>query len=83
MFGLIGFVVKIYDYNIVPIVLGMILGKIAEQGLQQALILYDDDLGAVFSSFLGRPICIGLLLLMAVSVCAPMIMEARAKNSMN
>ena len=78
VFGLIGFIVKIYDYNIVPIVLGMILGKIAEQGLQQALILYDDNLGAVFSSFFGRPICIGLLILMAISIFAPVIMEKRS-----
>ena len=80
VFGLIGFIVKIYDYNIVPIVLGMILGKIAEQGLQQALILYDDNLGAVFRSFFGRPICIGLLVLMAVSVFAPLIMESRSRK---
>ncbi len=77
IFGFGGFVLKAYQYNIVPIVLGMILGHIAEQGLQQALILFDDDLGAVFESFLHRPICLGLLALMAVSVVAPFILEYR------
>ena len=64
----------------VPIVLGIILGDIAEEALQQGLILYDDNLGAMFSTFLQRPICIALLLMMVVSISAPIIMEYRKKK---
>ena len=41
------------------------------------MILFDDDLSAVFESFFHRPICIGLMILMAVSVTAPFVLESR------
>lgn len=77
IFGVLGFLLKLYQFNIVPIVLGMILGDIAEEALSQGLILYDNDLGALFATFFTRPICIVLLLLMVVSICAPFVLDAR------
>lgn len=44
------------------------------------MILYDNDLGAMFSTFFQRPICIALLLMMVVSISAPIIMEYRKKK---
>ena len=76
-FGLVGYLLKLYKFNIVPIVLGMILGDIAEEALQQGLILYNGSVPAMFATFFQRPICVVLMLLMVVSVCAPFIMEAR------
>lgn len=58
---MVGYLLKLYKYNVVPIVLGIILGDIAEEALQQGLILYDNNLGSMFSTFLQRPICIVLL----------------------
>ena len=80
IFGVIGYLLKLYKFNIVPIVLGMILGDIAEEALQQGLILYENDLPAMFSTFFQRPICIVLMLLMVVSICAPIVMERRSKS---
>lgn len=79
-FGVIGYLLKLYKFNIVPIVLGMILGDIAEEALQQGLILYKDDLLAFFGTFVQRPICIALLLMMVASITAPFIMERRRKT---
>ena len=76
-FGLVGYLLKLYKFNIVPMVLGMILGDIAEEALQQGLILYNGSVPAMFATFFQRPICVVLMLLMIVSVCAPFIMEAR------
>lgn len=76
-FGLVGYLLKLYKFNIVPIVLGMILGDIAEEALQQGLILYNGSVPAMFATFFQRPICVVLMLLMVVSVCAPFVMEAR------
>jgi len=80
IFGVVGYLLKLYKFNIVPIVLGMILGDIAEEALQQGLILYENDLMAMFATFFQRPICIVLMLLMVVSVCAPFLMEYRKKH---
>ena len=79
-FGVVGYLLKLYKFNIVPIVLGMILGSIAEQALQQGLILYKNDLGAMFATFFHRPICIVLMALMVLSVCVPFILDARKKK---
>lgn len=80
IFGVVGYLLKLYKYNVVPIVLGIILGDIAEEALQQGLILYDNNLGSMFSTFLQRPICIVLLLMMVISISAPIIMEYRKKK---
>lgn len=80
VFGTIGYLLKLYKFNIVPIVLGMILGDIAEEALNQGLILYKNDLFALFGTFFQRPICIVLMLLMVISVCAPFVMEYRKNN---
>ena len=77
VFGVIGYVLKLYKYNVVPIVLGLILGPIAEAGLSQALLLNGNSLSATLGTLFVRPICVVLMLLMVVSVCAPFIMEAR------
>ena len=83
IFGVVGYLLKTYKFNVVPIVLGMILGDIAEEALQQGLILYDNDLGAMFSTFFQRPICLALMLMMVVSICAPFVMEYRKKHPKN
>ena len=79
VFGIIGYLLKLYKFNVVPIVLGMILGDIAEEALQQGMILYENNLPAMFATFFQRPICIVLMLLMVVSLCAPFVMEHRDK----
>ena len=77
VFGVIGYVLKLYKYNVVPIVLGLILGPIAEAGLSQALLLNGNSLSATLGTLFVRPICVVLMILMVISVCAPFIMEAR------
>lgn len=76
-FGVIGYVLKLYKFNVVPIVLGLILGPIAEAGLSQALLLNGNSLVKTLTSMLNRPICVVLLVLMALSVCAPFVMDRR------
>ena len=77
VFGVIGYVLKLYKYNVVPIVLGLILGPIAEAGLSQALLLNGNSLSATLGTLFVRPICVVLMILMVISVCTPFIMEAR------
>ena len=43
------------------------------------MILYENNLPAMFATFFQRPICIVLMLLMVVSLCAPFVMEHRDK----
>ena len=80
VFGVIGYFLKLYKYNVVPIVLGLILGPIAESGLSQALLLNNNSILAVFASMTTRPICIVLFLLMIVSVGYPYVSQYRARK---
>lgn len=77
IFGILGYMLKAYKYNVVPIVLGIILGPIAEQGLTQAMLLNENSFGKVLLSMTTRPICILLFLFMIASIAIPFIMEKK------
>lgn len=50
IFGIIGFVMKKFDYPGAPMVLGLILGSMAEENLDRALILSGNDWTVFFRS---------------------------------
>jgi putative tricarboxylic transport membrane protein len=51
-FGLIGFVLRTFNYPTAPLVLGIVLGDLLEKNLRRGLVLSDGDL----SPFVTRPI---------------------------
>jgi putative tricarboxylic transport membrane protein len=71
-FGLLGYVGKKLGFHPGPVVLGLILGSICEQGLVQA-ILMGRAAGSVLSMFFSRPISIVLIILTVVSAFWPFI----------
>ena len=76
--GVVGFVLIKYDFSMPPIILGLILGNIAEKNLQRTLILSDGS----FSVFLHRPIALVLLIIAVLSLTYPLIhaqMQKRKK----
>lgn len=56
-FGVFGYLMKKYDYEMAPLVLALILGPMFENALRQSLILFDGN----FLNFFGRPISAGLI----------------------
>lgn len=80
VFGVIGYVFKIYKYNVVPIVLGLILGPIAEAGFSQAMILNGNSFMRTFGTFFTRPICIVFMLMMAAALIFPFYSERKKKT---
>jgi putative tricarboxylic transport membrane protein len=62
-----------------PIVLGLILGPIAEQGLTQSLLL-GRARGSLASVFFGRPISLILIVLTVISIAAPIIVQYRERH---
>src|SRR6056297_3132828 len=61
--GLLGYALKALDYPLAPLVLGVILGPIAETNLRRALMTDDD-----WTLFLTRPISLLLLVAAVLSV---------------
>jgi putative tricarboxylic transport membrane protein len=73
LFGLIGWALKRWDFPLGPLVLGLILGRMAEENLRRALILSSGSP----SIFLTHPIALVLLLGAVLSVAYSL--HARSK----
>jgi len=71
-FGLVGYLGRKVGFGPGPIVLGIILGKICEQGLVQS-ILMGKAAGSIFEIFFTRPISLILIFLTVSSAAWPFI----------
>ena len=65
-FGVLGYVLRRFDYPIAPIVIGMILGLIAEASYRRSLLISDSG----HMIFLERPISATILVACVVLVAA-------------
>ncbi len=61
-FGLLGYVMKKYDYSVAPLIIALVLGGLAEESLRRGMRMEDYDLIA----FLSRPIS-GTILAVALA----------------
>ena len=62
IFGLVGYFLKKYGFPVVGVVLGMILGSIAERGFQQTMMIYG------YSGFFTRPVSLGIFLIIVLTM---------------
>ena len=65
-FGILGWFLRRHDYPVVPIVLGMVLGSIAETNFRQAAMM------GGYWEFFRQPVCVGLLIVSAVFLIRPL-----------
>lgn len=80
VFGLLAYVMKRIGFHPAPVVLGLILGPIAERGLTQSILLAEASNG-LFSLFLGRPITVVLIILTIISLFSPLVSRFFASKS--
>ena len=66
-FSLLGYLMRKLRYPIVPLVLGLVLGNLAENSLRQALTIS----GGSFSIFFKRPICALFLIAAVLAYLSP------------
>lgn len=78
--GVIGYFLRRMGYDMSPIVLGLILGPIAEKGFMRTLIINKGNLGATMLSFVTRPICLLLLVISIISIIAPLYSNYKTKR---
>ena len=64
IFGILAFFMRLMDFQLVPVLLGIVLGPLAEMNFRRALILSDGSL----SIFVTRPISLAFLLIAFFSV---------------
>jgi len=68
-FGVLGYIMKKLNYPIVPLVLGLVLGNLAENSLRQALTIS----GGSFSIFFTRPISLFFIVVAFLAYLSPVI----------
>lgn len=78
-FGIVGYMLKYLGFEMTPIVLGLILGTIAENGFNQTMSITNGQnvLGYIFS----RPISVVLIVLTLASILVPMRRMYKAKKT--
>jgi len=70
--GIVAMFMRRFDFPTAPVVIGMILGPMAEQALRQALTISQGD----WSTFVTRPISLGILLVAALALLGPRLWGA-------
>lgn len=76
-FGILGYVLRRFDYPIAPVVVGLILGPMAEQQLRRALAISQGDPLVLVSS----PVSMVLYTAAAAAIIIPLIMRLRGKGA--
>jgi putative tricarboxylic transport membrane protein len=76
IFGVIGYIMKKFDYEPTPLIMGFILGSIMERSLRQALIISHGS----FASFFKKPICVVVLSLAAIILVTNILPYLRSKR---
>jgi putative tricarboxylic transport membrane protein len=75
-FGILGYAMRVFGYPIAPVVVGLILGPLAEQQLRRALAISQGD----FSVLVTSPIAAGLLIVAALALIVPLVLRARGRG---
>ncbi len=71
--GLMGVLMRRYDFPVAPVIIGMIVGPMSEKQLRNALSIAQGD----WSVFVRRPIALTLLVLTVLILFVPMWMRRR------
>ena len=69
--GLLGYIMRVYDFPIAPVLIGLILGPMAETNLRRALSISQGDL----MTFVSSPVSAVLLACAAAFILVPPIMR--------
>lgn len=78
IFGVAGYFLKICGFDISALVLGMMLGPIAEAGFMQAYTLNMNDLATTILTFFTRPLSLLLIAACIMSVLSPILKKRKA-----
>lgn len=78
VFGIIGYFMRKYGFPTAPVVLAIILGPMAELGFKRANLMAKDT--PILQYYLSRPLSVILIVLIVLSLFAPLLMNALQKK---
>jgi putative tricarboxylic transport membrane protein len=76
VFGIVGYVMRRFDFPVAPAIIGMILGPLAEENFRRALSITQGD----YTVFVTHPISAVLLAIALLIVVAPALMRLRQRR---
>lgn len=79
VFGLIGYLMKIYGFEPAPLVLGVVLADILEANYRRTLLIASTR-GGMLSYFMQRPIAIIIVAIIVLFALTPVIMKLTKKR---
>lgn len=76
IFGLVGYVMSVFNFPIVPMVLGLVLGDLCESRLRSALVISSGDWSILFQ----RPISCAFMVLAIIMLLSPLLKNILKKK---
>lgn len=76
IFGVIAYLLKKFSFPVMPVVLGIILGPMADRELLRVVQMFRGEYGTIFQ----RPIVLVLLVATVASIFAPLFLNRRRKT---
>jgi putative tricarboxylic transport membrane protein len=73
LIGVLGFLMRRFDFPTAPVIIGMVLGPLAEAEFRRAMTISNGD----WSVFVTQPLSAALLALAAVALLAPLVWRYR------
>jgi len=77
LFGMVGYLLNRYDFPVVPMIIGLVLGGELEEQLRLSLTLSGGDP----TVFIRQPVAAGLLLLTVAVLGAPAVRTVRRRRA--
>ena len=74
--GVLGYVMRKFDYEPAPLVVGLVLGPVMERSFRQALIISQGDASGLWAS----PLCLAMWGIALLSMILPMIIPSLRKG---
>lgn len=76
-FGVLGYLFERFKFPIAPLVLGVILGPLAEEAFMNSMISFSND----WTVFFTRPISGTIMFIAAITLCLPIVSALRDKRA--
>ncbi len=76
VFGVVGYLMKKFNYEAAPLVLALVLGPMMENALRQSLIMSNGSAGIFFS----RPISLVIMLVVLTLLVLPLLPWVKKKR---
>lgn len=77
VFGIMGYLMRLFGYPIAPVVVGLILGPMAEQQLRRALSIAQGD----WTTLVSTPLAAALLFVAFLALVLPPVLRWRGKGA--